>query len=620
MYITDNYDVVVIGAGHAGVEAALAAARLGGRTLLATLSLDNIALMPCNPSVGGPAKGHLVREIDALGGQMGLTADEACIQMRLLNTGKGYAVHALRAQADKPFYHTLMKQVVENQENLDVKQLMIDRLLVENGAVVGVEAETGEVFEAKCVILATGTYLRGRIVYGQVNYESGPNGLRSANKLSSSLLEHGVELMRFKTGTPARIDARSLDYSRMEAQYGDEQVRNFSFMSTITERKQIPCWLTYTNADTHKIIRDNLHLSGMFNGMIEGVGPRYCPSIEAKIVRFADKERHQLFVEPEGLRTNEMYVQGMSSSLPAHVQLQFMQTIPGLENCRMMRAGYAIDYDCLDPLQLQRTLEHKAISGLFSAGQANGTSGYEEAAAQGLLAGVNAMQKIRSKEPLILSRSEGYLGVLIDDLVTKGTNEPYRMMTSRTEYRLLHRQDNADRRLCPVGHAIGLISGERYQRVVDKYAAVDREIKRLEHTGTAEGRLCDLLRRPENTYESLAGADPDRRPLPTAVTEAVEIAVKYQGYIDRQLRQVAEQRKMENRPLPPDLDYLSLRGLRTEARQKLDKIRPLNLGQASRISGVSPADIAALMIHLERPQGGEGAGPCPAKSQEKETL
>lgn len=419
MYITDNYDVVVIGAGHAGVEAALAAARLGGRTLLATLSLDNIALMPCNPSVGGPAKGHLVREIDALGGQMGLTADEACIQMRLLNTGKGYAVHALRAQADKPFYHTLMKQVVENQENLDVKQLMIDRLLVENGAVVGVEAETGEVFEAKCVILATGTYLRGRIVYGQVNYESGPNGLRSANKLSSSLLEHGVELMRFKTGTPARIDARSLNYSRMEAQYGDEQVRNFSFMSTITERKQIPCWLTYTNADTHKIIRDNLHLSGMFNGMIEGVGPRYCPSIEAKIVRFADKERHQLFVEPEGLRTNEMYVQGMSSSLPAHVQLQFMQTIPGLENCRMMRAGYAIDYDCLDPLQLQRTLEHKAISGLFSAGQANGTSGYEEAAAQGLLAGVNAMQKIRSKEPLILSRSEGYLGVLIDDLVTK---------------------------------------------------------------------------------------------------------------------------------------------------------------------------------------------------------
>ena len=617
MYITDNYDVVVIGAGHAGVEAALAAARLGGRTLLATLSLDNIALMPCNPSVGGPAKGHLVREIDALGGQMGLTADEACIQMRLLNTGKGYAVHALRAQADKPFYHTLMKQVVENQENLDVKQLMIDRLLVENGAVVGVEAETGEVFEAKCVILATGTYLRGRIVYGQVNYESGPNGLRSANKLSSSLLENGVELMRFKTGTPARIDARSLDYSRMEAQYGDEKVRNFSFMSTITERKQIPCWLTYTNADTHKIIRDNLHLSGMFNGMIEGVGPRYCPSIEAKIVRFADKERHQLFVEPEGLRTNEMYVQGMSSSLPAHVQLQFMQTIPGLENCRMMRAGYAIDYDCLDPLQLQRTLEHKAISGLFSAGQANGTSGYEEAAAQGLLAGVNAMQKIRSKEPLILSRSEGYLGVLIDDLVTKGTNEPYRMMTSRAEYRLLLRQDNADLRLTEKGRAVGLVNDVRYEAFTAKRSLLERTLQNLSSThlppnaevlaklaelGTAPIRsgmsLLDLLRRSEMTYEKLQQAF-EVPELPEVVAEQVEIFAKYEGYINKQKQEVEKALKLENKKIPADIDYLSIKELSSEAAEKLAKVKPASIGQASRISGVSPADVSVLMIALE---------------------
>lgn len=418
-YITDTFDVIVVGAGHAGVEAALAAARLGGKTLLATLSLDNVALMPCNPSIGGPAKGHLVRELDALGGQMGISADLACIQMRLLNTGKGYAVHALRGQEDKPFYHTLMKKIVEDQENLELKQLMIDKLLVENGAVVGVEAETGEVFEAKCVILATGTYLRGRIVYGQVNYECGPNGLRSAQKLSASLLENGVELMRFKTGTPARIDARSLDYSKMEPQYGDEEVRNFSFISDIKTREQVPCYLTYTNEATHKIIRDNLHLSGMYNGMIEGVGPRYCPSIESKIVRFANKERHQLFIEPEGRSTNEMYVQGMSSSLPAHIQLQFMQTIPGLEHCKMMRAGYAIDYDCLDPLQLRPSLEHKAISGLFSAGQSNGTSGYEEAAAQGLMAGINAMMKINGREPLVLRRDEAYIGVLIDDLVTK---------------------------------------------------------------------------------------------------------------------------------------------------------------------------------------------------------
>ena len=619
MYITDNYDVVVIGAGHAGVEAALAAARLGGRTLLATLSLDNIALMPCNPSVGGPAKGHLVREIDALGGQMGLTADEACIQMRLLNTGKGYAVHALRAQADKPFYHTLMKQVVENQENLDVKQLMIDRLLVENGAVVGVEAETGEVFEAKCVSLATGTYLRGRIVYGQVNYESGPNGLRSANKLSSSLLENGVELMRFKTGPPTRSHARSLDSRRLEAQYGDEQVRNFSFMSTITQRKQIPCWLTYTNADTHKIIRDNLHLSGMFNGMIEGVGPRYCPSIEAKMVRFADKERHQLFVEPEGLRTNEMYVQGMSSSVPAHVQLQFMQTIPGLENCRMMRAGYAIDYDCLDPLQLQRTLEHKAISGLFSAGQANGTSGYEEAAAQGLLAGVNAMQKIRSKEPLILRRSEGYLGVLIDDLVTKKNREPYRMMTSRAEYRLLLRQDNADLRLTEKGYEVGLISKERYDYVCKKKELIDKEIERVSHVNIGARAdvqeilkkynsielsngttLEELIRRPELDYDKLAPIDPDRPKLSDDTREQINILIKYAGYISRQIKQVSHFKKLEKKLLPTDFVYNTISGLRIEAQQKLNEFQPLSIGQASRISGVTPADISVLLVFLEQ--------------------
>ena len=555
-YITDTFDVIVVGAGHAGVEAALAAARLGGKTLLATLSLDNVALMPCNPSIGGPAKGHLVRELDALGGQMGISADLACIQMRLLNTGKGYAVHALRGQEDKPFYHTLMKKIVEDQENLELKQLMIDKLLVENGAVVGVEAETGEIFEAKCVILATGTYLRGRIVYGQVNYECGPNGLRSAQKLSASLLENGVELMRFKTGTPARIDARSLDYSKMEPQYGDEEVRNFSFISDIKTREQVPCYLTYTNEATHKIIRDNLHLSGMYNGMIEGVGPRYCPSIESKIVRFANKERHQLFIEPEGRSTNEMYVQGMSSSLPAHIQLQFMQTIPGLEHCKMMRAGYAIDYDCLDPLQLRPSLEHKAISGLFSAGQSNGTSGYEEAAAQGLMAGINAMMKINGREPLVLRRDEAYIGVLIDDLVTKGTSEPYRMMTSRAEYRLLLRQDNADLRLTEKGRAIGLVDDKRYGIFTEKRTALERTVSelgkqnispsaennaKLEAMGTAPLRsgssLLDMLRRKEVTYSKLQQAFglPELAPQ---VAEQAEIFAKYEGYITKQRQEV----------------------------------------------------------------------------------
>lgn len=616
-YITDTFDVIVVGAGHAGVEAALAAARLGGKTLLATLSLDNVALMPCNPSIGGPAKGHLVRELDALGGQMGISADLACIQMRLLNTGKGYAVHALRGQEDKPFYHTLMKKIVEDQENLELKQLMIDKLLVENGAVVGVEAETGEVFEAKCVILATGTYLRGRIVYGQVNYECGPNGLRSAQKLSASLLENGVELMRFKTGTPARIDARSLDYSKMEPQYGDEEVRNFSFISDIKTREQVPCYLTYTNEATHKIIRDNLHLSGMYNGMIEGVGPRYCPSIESKIVRFANKERHQLFIEPEGRSTNEMYVQGMSSSLPAHIQLQFMQTIPGLEHCKMMRAGYAIDYDCLDPLQLRPSLEHKAISGLFSAGQSNGTSGYEEAAAQGLMAGINAMMKINGREPLVLRRDEAYIGVLIDDLVTKGTSEPYRMMTSRAEYRLLLRQDNADLRLTEKGRAIGLVDDKRYSIFTEKRTALERTVSelgkqnispsaennaKLEAMGTAPLRsgssLLDLLRRKEVTYSKLQQAF-NLPELAPQVAEQAEIFAKYEGYITKQRQEVERFMKLENKRLPDDIDYRAIKELSSEAAEKLDKVRPANIGQASRISGVSPADISVLMIALE---------------------
>ena len=616
-YITDKFDVIVVGAGHAGVEAALAAARLGGKTLLATLSLDNVALMPCNPSIGGPAKGHLVREIDALGGQMGISADKACIQMRLLNTGKGYAVHALRGQEDKPYYHTLMKEIVERQENLELKQLMIDNLLVSNGEVIGVEAETGEIFEAKCVILATGTYLRGRIVYGQVNYECGPNGLRSATKLSASLLENGVELMRFKTGTPARVDARSLDYSKMEPQYGDEVVRNFSFISDIKERTQVPCWLSYTNAATHKIIRDNLHLSGMFNGMVEGMGPRYCPSIESKLVRFADKERHQLFIEPEGMHTNEMYVQGMSSSLPAHIQLQFMQTIPGLENCKMMRAGYAIDYDCLNPLQLKPSLEHKAIKGLFSAGQSNGTSGYEEAAAQGLMAGINAMRKINGQEPVVLRRDQAYIGVLIDDLVTKGTNEPYRMMTSRAEYRLLLRQDNADLRLTELGRQLGLVDDSRYEKFCTKRSALERTLSELGKINispneennaklTAMGStplrsgisLLDLLRRKEVTYNKLQQAF-ELPELDSQTAEQVEIHAKYEGYIVKQRQEVERALKLENKKIPADIDYHEIKELSAEAAEKLDKVKPTSIGQASRISGVSPADINVLMITLE---------------------
>ena len=615
--IVDHYNVVVVGAGHAGVEAALAAARMGQKTLLATLSLDNIALMPCNPSVGGSAKGQLVREIDALGGQMGICADEACIQMRLLNTGKGYAVHALRAQADKLYYHTIVKEVVENQPNLDVKQLMIDEIIVENGQIAGVKAETDEIFAADTVILATGTYLRGKILYGEVAYMAGPNGQRSAMNLTGSLQKAGLELMRFKTGTPARVDARSLDYDKMLIQGGNPETLNFSYISKIKERKQVPCYLTYTNTKTHDIIRANLSRSCMFNGTIEGVGHRYCPSIESKIVRFADKERHQLFIEPEGLHTNEAYVQGMSSSLPADIQVKFMQTIPGLEHCKMMRAGYAIEYDCLDPLQLKASLEHKHIKGLFSAGQSNGTSGYEEAAAQGLMAGINAALKLQGKPAFVLGRSDAYIGVLIDDLVTKGTNEPYRMMTSRAEYRLLLRNDNADLRLTQKGRDIGLVTDERYTAFTDKRSLLERTLdtlgketispnKEIQSKITAMGSvplkssvsLLELLRRKEITYDKLAAAF-NLPELPKEVAEQAEIQIKYQGYIAKQKQAVARELKLENKLLPQNIDYKEIKELSNEAKEKLEKIRPVSLGQASRISGVSPADVSILMIHLE---------------------
>ncbi|MDM8143411.1 tRNA uridine-5-carboxymethylaminomethyl(34) synthesis enzyme MnmG [Megamonas hypermegale] len=618
MFIAGNYDVIVIGAGHAGVEAALASARMGCQTLLTTLNMDNIAMMPCNPSVGGPAKGHLVREIDALGGEMGINADKTCIQYRMLNTGKGPAVQALRAQADKKLYQHMMKKTCELQENLDVKQLLIDEILFENSAVTGVVVETGEVYTCKAVVLASGTYLKGRIIIGENTYDGGPNGQRAAVKLSDCLKKAGIEIMRFKTGTPARVDRRSLDFTKMIIQPGDDTVHNFSFMSDVKTREQVPCWLTYTNEKTHKIIRDNIERAPMANGIIKGIGPRYCPSIETKIVRFPDKERHQLFIEPEGLDTEEMYVQGMSTSMPIDVQMEFLRTIPGLEHVKIMRPGYAIEYDCINPLQLKPSLEFKNINGFFSAGQTNGTSGYEEAAAQGLIAGINAALKIKGKEPLILKRSEAYIGVLIDDLVTKGTNEPYRIMTSRAEYRLLLRQDNADLRLTEKGRAVGLVSDKRYARFTKRRDSIKQTIELLKeirihpnketlvkmqelelgvihNTATA----ADLLKRDGVTYDRLAQLV-ELPQLAEDVKKQVEISIVYEGYIKKQLEQVERMEKLEVKLLPADIDYDKVSSLRDEAREKLSKIRPISIGQASRISGVSPADISVLLVYLEQ--------------------
>ena len=618
MFIAGNYDVIIIGAGHAGVEAALASARMGCNTLLTTLNMDNIAMMPCNPSVGGPAKGHLVREIDALGGEMGVNADKTCIQYRMLNTGKGPAVQALRAQADKKLYQNTMKHTCELQENLDVKQLLIDEILFEDNKVTGVVVETGEVYTCKAVVLASGTYLKGRIIIGENTYDGGPNGQRAAIKLSSCLLKAGVELMRFKTGTPARVDRRSLDFSKMIIQPGDDEVHNFSFMSDVKTREQVPCWLTYTNEQTHKIIRDNIERAPMANGIITGVGPRYCPSIETKIVRFPDKERHQLFIEPEGLDTEEMYVQGMSTSMPIDVQMEFLRTIPGLENVRIMRPGYAIEYDCINPLQLKPSLEFKKISGFFSAGQTNGTSGYEEAASQGLIAGINAALKIQGKEPLILKRSDGYIGVLIDDLVTKGTNEPYRVMTSRAEYRLLLRQDNADLRLTEKGRQVGLVSDERYARFVKRRDSIKNTIELLSEIrihpnketlakmqefelGSIHNTVtaADLLKRKEISYDDLRHIV-ELPEISEDVKKQVEITLVYEGYIKKQLEQVERMEKLEEKLLPEDINYDEVSSLRDEAREKLNAIRPISIGQASRISGVSPADISVLLVYLEQ--------------------
>lgn len=618
MFIAGNYDVIIIGAGHAGVEAALASARMGCNTLLTTLNMDNIAMMPCNPSVGGPAKGHLVREIDALGGEMGVNADKTCIQYRMLNTGKGPAVQALRAQADKKLYQNTMKHTCELQENLDVKQLLIDEILFEDNKVTGVVVETGEVYTCKAVVLASGTYLKGRIIIGENTYDGGPNGQRAAIKLSSCLLKDGVELMRFKTGTPARVDRRSLDFSKMIIQPGDDVVHNFSFMSDVKTREQVPCWLTYTNEQTHKIIRDNIERAPMANGIITGVGPRYCPSIETKIVRFPDKERHQLFIEPEGLDTEEMYVQGMSTSMPIDVQMEFLRTIPGLENVRIMRPGYAIEYDCINPLQLKPSLEFKKISGFFSAGQTNGTSGYEEAASQGLIAGINAALKIQGKEPLILKRSDGYIGVLIDDLVTKGTNEPYRVMTSRAEYRLLLRQDNADLRLTEKGRQVGLVSDERYARFVKRRDSIKNTIELLSEIrihpnketlakmqefelGSIHNTVtaADLLKRKEISYDDLKHIV-ELPEISEDVKKQVEITLVYEGYIKKQLEQVERMEKLEEKLLPEDINYDEVSSLRDEAREKLNAIRPISIGQASRISGVSPADISVLLVYLEQ--------------------
>lgn len=619
--ITEEYDIVVIGAGHAGCEAALACARLGLETIVFTVSVDAIALMPCNPNIGGSSKGHLVREIDALGGEMGKNIDKTFIQSKMLNKSKGPAVHSLRAQADKSEYSRSMRKVLENTDHLTVKQAEVAELIVKEGVLKGVKTVSGASYLCKAAVLCTGVYLNARCIYGDISEYTGPNGLKAANYLTDSLVANGVEMFRFKTGTPARVDKRSIDFSKMEEQFGDERVVPFSFSTDPEDVQidQVSCWLTYTNEKTHEIIKDNLDRSPLYSGMIHGTGPRYCPSIEDKVVKFADKNRHQVFLEPEGLYTNEMYIGGMSSSLPEDVQHAMYHTVAGLEHAKIVRNAYAIEYDCINPMQLQATLEFKKIKGLFSGGQFNGSSGYEEAAAQGLIAGINAAMKVKGREFLILDRSESYIGVLIDDLVTKETHEPYRMMTSRAEYRLLLRQDNADLRLRKYGYQVGLIGEEEYQHLLEKERQITHEIKRVEHTFVGASQsvqellermnstvlnsgssLAELIRRPELTYQVLKEIDPDRPELPEDVQEQVNINIKYDGYIKRQLKQVEQFKKMESKRIPEQIDYNSINSLRIEAKQKLNLFRPMNIGQASRISGVSPADISVLLVYLEQ--------------------